>query len=1044
MPACPTELRIMEYLEAALAPNEERRIREHVRHCSACLDLVCHWRALAKRSGATSRGPCSGDRPSHGPTPVARRFFAGLARDLSDLETEVPPLQGKRIGRYAILEHIGSGGMAHVFAAYDTIMDRKVAFKVVRETRRGATSDVIYRQRLLREARAVAKLSHANVVSVYDAGVAGDHLFIAMEYVEGRTLADWVKSARPPWHRILNVYLQAARGLAAAHEMGLVHRDFKPSNAMIDRDGQARVLDFGLATLTNVRTGGGPNDDESESVHPPNGGSRRSCFQGWRAKLTRSGALLGTPAYMAPEQFHERPVTARSDQFSFCVALFEAMYGQRPYQGADLPELVSHLDAGRLRGPVPRKGGPRRIRRILLKGLSLAPSERYSSMAELAQTLSRASATHRVRRRIGGSLVAIAGFLALGMWLGQRELRVCTHAPAAVRGIWDQAAKDRVRRAFVASGRPYAADTFARVDEHLDEWVNKWQEHHARACAATRVWGSQSEDALDLRMACLDQKRGGLRSLVAAFAEKPDGELLDNAVEAVVGLGDLEACADVQALQQQTPPFDDPRARRAVQAIRLRFEEVRQSNKIGRYGQAAALLDRLRPEVRELDYPPLRGELALLAGLTHDHLGHYAQAESELERALLWSMQWKQWDSALEAAQVLALVVGDRLERHAEGLAFARTALGLSRSFGKAQEASSLDRVGVMLARQGRHAEAEVELRRALATLDAVLGSAHPLVARSRNNLAAVLILQRRYDEAEVEFRRALASREEVYGTEHPAVAATRNNLAAVLHFQSKLAEAESEHRRALAAKLRAFGAAHPSVAKTRNNLGTALYQQGRLTEAESEHRRALATKRAVLGPYHPSVAVSRRNLGAVLRHQGRYEESETELRRAIAINNDALGPQHPSSADTIQLLGQVLFSRGRYGAAETEVRRALALLERAFDPAHPQLAPSLALLGQLLLATGRHEQAAQQFDRALTICRSHACEDRAEATAAFGMAKLVWRQGRENRYAIALARQAQQRFARFPYLARNLASVETWLEAREALQRPAEPSRAK
>ena len=280
------------------------------------------------------------------------------------------------LGRYRLERVLGQGGMGVVHAAFDPELERKVAVKVLR------TADEDARVRLLREARALAKLSHAHVITVFDVGTADGEDFIAMELVDGSTLDDWIKEARPTWRQIVDAYLAAGRGLAAAHAEGLVHRDFKPSNVLRSKSGRILVTDFGLARAAGIETG---------TAGPASGS----------VTTTKTGAILGTPAYMAPEQWNGGPVTPATDQFAFCVALWEALAGQRPFRGGSMDELRT----GVLAGPAQLDDNavPRPLRAILLRGLAVDPAKRWPSMDALLAALQ--SRTHR-RRRWGLALVA--------------------------------------------------------------------------------------------------------------------------------------------------------------------------------------------------------------------------------------------------------------------------------------------------------------------------------------------------------------------------------------------------------------------------------------------------------------------------------------------------------------------------------------------------------------------------------------------------------------------------------------------------------------
>jgi len=288
-----------------------------------------------------------------------------------------------RIGRYVVLRSLGQGGMGTVYSAYDPDLDRKVAVKVVREdVHRGQ----FVRARLLKEAKAMARISHPNVVHVYEVGEdrASPHgqIFIAMEFVAGQDLVDWqqqhpVRDAAS-LDRCLRMYLQAAAGISAAHRSNLIHRDFKPDNVLIGEDGRARVTDFGIARAYD------------ESAREISGPIPAIALVGER--LTQFGAILGTPGYMSPEQLRGESADARSDQFSFCAALFEAIYGYQPFEGSTVDGYGRNVLEGKLRLRARTSFGfevPLEIKHALLRGLSINPADRYPSMQELTAELTK-------------------------------------------------------------------------------------------------------------------------------------------------------------------------------------------------------------------------------------------------------------------------------------------------------------------------------------------------------------------------------------------------------------------------------------------------------------------------------------------------------------------------------------------------------------------------------------------------------------------------------------------------------------------------------
>ncbi len=309
---CPPEDEFLSFAQGHLRLERRSALEAHARVCPACEELA----------GAALAG--SGPMASHESSPWRRN-------------PDLP--RGTLVGRYTVLLLVGRGAMSEVYAAYDPELDRRVALKLLAAD--GTTGDPRAEVRLLREARAVARLSHPNVIGVYDAGRFGDRIFVAMEYVEGQTLADWLRQRPRTREEVLAVFGGAARGLAAAHARGLVHRDFKPENVMVAADGTARVADFGL-----VQSLFGPSEPEPDR---PEDGVRGGPFD---LALTRPGEMVGTPLYMSPEQLTRRQTDARSDQFSFCVALYQALFGSHPFLGQSERELES-VDRERIDGASP-------------------------------------------------------------------------------------------------------------------------------------------------------------------------------------------------------------------------------------------------------------------------------------------------------------------------------------------------------------------------------------------------------------------------------------------------------------------------------------------------------------------------------------------------------------------------------------------------------------------------------------------------------------------------------------------------------------------
>ncbi|MCA9709070.1 MAG: serine/threonine protein kinase, partial [Myxococcales bacterium] len=365
--------------------------------------MACYGASMASREVAPTievRSP-----PGYDPSPI--------------VETQAPtPVRGRRFGRFLVLGTLGSGGMGVVVEAHDEQLDRNVAIKLLHPltARR-------HHARLLREAQALARLSHPNVVQVYDVGMVGEQTFIAMELVRGSTLAQWLRTPRD-WRSVVALFLQAARGLAAAHDKDLVHRDFKPENCILGEDGRVRVVDFGL-----VREATGASQAEStvevpadqtaheptdQTAHEPTDGAQVETSSSDKSgilkqRLTRAGVVLGTLAYMSLEQLQGKPADARTDQYSFCASLYEALFGVLPYDAHSAVALLTAMMSGRRKTPLESKV-PRRLRRALERGLQLEPGARWPSMSALIVELEASTR----RRRWWPAAALLGAGVALG------------------------------------------------------------------------------------------------------------------------------------------------------------------------------------------------------------------------------------------------------------------------------------------------------------------------------------------------------------------------------------------------------------------------------------------------------------------------------------------------------------------------------------------------------------------------------------------------------------------------------------------------------
>jgi eukaryotic-like serine/threonine-protein kinase len=993
--------------------------------------------------------------------------------------------EGSLVGRYVVVERLGEGGMGVVARAYDPKLRREVALKVMR-----AQTSIGRREaeaRMLREAQALARLSHPHVVAVYDAEPTDQGVCIAMEYVEGETLRAWLKQASRTWGEVLDVGLSMARGLAAAHAAGVVHRDVKPANVLVGTDGRVRLTDFGLARerpgalgSTNPRAvvhhepGGESSSSGESSSREPSSGEPSSHDTGGLAELTEVGTVLGTPSYMAPEQHAGEPADARSDQYALCVVLWEALHGRRPFEGRDdaLAEAKRRGPPERPRGPVPKW-----LHDVVTRGLAVSPATRWPSMDALANALASGQGRARTRRVLGG-LALVAALVVVAMlgvrWDRANRAAACEEAGATIFGAWNDGARERLRAALVGTGVSHAEVTANKVMPWLDDYARAWQTARTQACLDTDVHGQWNEDLLGRAQWCLDERRMELEAMLEELS-RGEARGVDKAVEAAAGLGRIDHCRDAEVLvRTPTPPAEH---REEVRALRAELSRVRALRDTGAYdeGLSAARAALVRAEA--VAWPPLAAEARYALGNLLEYTGAYVEAEEALEAAYFEAAEAGAAEVATVAAQKLVFTVGVRLARHTEAFRWSRLAevtlvslpdvaqlrkathlanlAGVHDSTGSYAEAkalheralaieeralgpehpsvaTSLNNLALVHRATGSYAEAKALQERALGIRERALGPHHPDVAQSLNNLAGVHYGTGSYAEAKALLERALAIREQVLGPHHPDVAASLNNLAGIHRATGSYAEATALYEQALAIWEQALGPEHPDLATSLNNLANLHQVTGSYAEAKALHERALAIREQTLGSAHPDVAQSLDNLASVHNATGSYAEAKALHERALAIREQTLGPEHPEVAASLNNLAAVHWSTGSYAEAKASYERALAIREQALGSEHPGLAYPLLGLARIALARGRAADAAALAERAVKVREDGSAPAGEVAEARFELARALWVAGGDRAHAGVLAEQARDAYREAgDAKAMELAEVEAWLRAR-------------
>lgn len=839
---------------------------------------------------------------------------------------------GDYVDRYVVLSEIGEGGMGIVYRAYDPKLRREVALKCLRSDALDRAAEA----RLVREAQVMAQLTHPNVVAVYDVEVGPHGLVLAMEYVRGQTLRTWVDTASN-WRDVVARYLEAGRGLAAAHEAAIIHRDFKPANVLVSETGGVKVTDFGLAkgVTTAVQSVSGPASLDVDSGDP---GPSFIDSESLDAPLTRADTVMGTPLYMSPEQHAGREADARSDQYAFCVSLWEGLCGKPPF-GQDR----STVGKDKLGGapPWPKSVDvPRAVVRAIERGLSPAPSRRWASMDDLLQALDHDPDRRRRRAIFVAGSVVLVGLVAGGGygWSSQRR-GVCADGAETMETVWSDARVANAHAAFEKRDRGIGDATWSVIEPRLTEYADAWVRARRDACEATRLRAEQSEAVMRLRTACLDRGLGRLEVAVEAF-ETAERATVDHAMAIAATVGSVDRCGDVEALRRTTSIAATAHPELQTDIDRLRLLAASEDAIRG-----APLVESLERRVAEANVPDLRARFELAAGRLHAATFEPEQAEFHLTRAMEQALQHGPPHVAMEAATELVGVLGVDLGRRAEARWLARVAQGLARRF----DAGGPAEAAVLVAKARVDAEA-LDFERAVSTLEPAIEMVRTgpeaELAEERINAELAAIWARRGDEEQA--RRLLESTraqfEGRWGAGHPQTARALARIGRSLRLGGlgELAIATLEEARSY---LDAAGWSESvDVARIWHELALTHAESDRTDMAMGVFETAGEKLVAALGSSHPLT------LDAVADH-ARWAVASDELGKAAVLYAELLGQvearhtkKHPRYVSTMVDLAAVRAAQGQGGESIKLYRRARTLVRDIQAPTTLRLEISLSL----------------------------------------------------------------------------------------------------
>jgi eukaryotic-like serine/threonine-protein kinase len=905
--SCPEPDRVLDYLAHRLEPPERVALEGHVDTCRAC-----------------------------------RMLLVELAR--SDEPLGRPARDPDRVGRYRIEERLGEGGMGTVYAAYDPQLDRRVAIKLVH----GELAALGGAERLVREGRALARLAHPNVVTVHDAGTDGDQVYIAMELVDGETLASWLAERPRRWRAIVERFVAAARGLAAAHAAGIVHRDVKPENVLLDRAGVPKVVDFGLA---DSRPGG-------ESASPRSGD-----------RITQPGRVVGTPAFMSPEQRRGDDVGPATDQYSLCAAIATALDEASPDR--------AHR-------------APRWLRRVLARGMASEPAGRYPSLAALVAALDPAARARRQLALTGAAVLVFGAAIATVVAWPRADVLAaeCATAADARARLWTPADREAIARAMQATGLAVAEATIQRATAEIESYAAAIADTEAVLCERS----AHQSELVALRavgLECLANRRAGLASAIARLRHA-NADATRTAMALLHALDNVPECANLGAMKAELAARANPAVFAARLEARRMIDHARAAYDTGRYRDALVFARRAVERARSVGGAVLATALIGYGDLVILHEGYAAGEPAYLEAVEV--------TEATQADELRALAMANLMAARAREPGREREALAMRPLVEAAIERANVREplLPVVL-----HAAGSAQLR--LGQLEAAVAS----------------------------FKTALQRARAILPPGDPRLPDYIYPVGLALGYQRKDREALAFHDEAYRVAVAVWGTGHPNAERFAINLAVKRAALGDCDTALGELARAREAIVGVLPADSAERLLIAELTGTCHMFQGRHADAirEHETRRQALI---AAGRAHSVEMASAWLdLGDTHLDRDALEPAITAYRQAIALLEPLVGTTDSRLGLPLAHLGDAELRAGRTARAIELLERALVVFGPDA-PAATLADARFPLARALWATPATRVRARELAIAARDGYAESgPIAARQLAEVEAWLARR-------------
>lgn len=982
--ACLDENQVLALVHGRLKRDELEAAQQHLDSCVDCLDLVGFYQQSAQDIEQEV------DTYDHDFVPLS---------ESEEIDLKAP--EGSKIGRYEVIRSLGRGGMGVVYLARDPKLDRRVALKLVKPSLSSDERADHFEKRLMREARAMARLAHPNVLTIYDVGIQEGQVFLASEWVDGCTLDEWMSEGPHRWHAIAQRFREAARGLVAAHAAGLVHRDFKPSNVMVGKDERVRVFDFGLVKSTTANIG-----DITTQLS--------------------GNFVVGTPAYMAPEQMVGKTADERSDQFSFCASMYEALAGVRPFTGRNLTELLTNIGSGKLEEP---KKIPKWLWDLIKRGLKKKPEDRHESMAVVLQILD-AGLGNRRRRSLQAAAVVLlmsgGAVAASTVWGGQGDQEAhCGDLSIELGDAWNPELRSTMQSATLASPLPFADSSWNTASKLFDAYAVDWKRELRASCIETHIAKQQSAAVLQRRSDCFERLRSELASVTSTLSDGTPSTVT-SLVALSQGLSPIESCSPLRAQGE----FSLNAAREETDTLRKLWPQIKQVDSLiirGDYQGALAESETLLTHI----HGNRRAEARLWGsrGTALRLLGNYEDAVLALETSFYAAVAGRHDEIAARVTTKIFSILVIHLQDEERASRWRQLA------------ESAVERVNTPMARgrwlrvQGsvamarrEYTAAEGHFRKSLELLEGALGSHHLEVARSVGALGRCQAKTEDTSPALATQQRAVELWTALVGPGHPDTETAQIDLASIMADQGKRAEAKTLVESANHALVLALGEENSRVAWGLNSMAEYYVADGDYVAANQTLLRALAVKRSIHGNSHPLLVSTLTNLMEVDRMLGKPSDAVIHGSEAL----DILASASKKASTTRSRRLQVSVAEARLGSGDIPgaVKTCQELGAGDDRDSATLRGRVLTCLGKASLAAGNKREGRELLLQAIEAFGSEGARHRL-AVALFASAQSKSDSRALRAEAAEEAQQAQAHFAAAgPTWATEFREVRAWLAA--------------